>query len=63
MKPAEQLATPEEVADYLRKPAKTLTNWRSQGIGPKYRKIGRDVRYDWKDVLAWIEAQPAGATA
>jgi hypothetical protein len=63
MKPAEQLATPEEVAGYLRKPVKTLTNWRSQGIGPKYRKVGRDVRYDWADVRTWLEAQPVGASS
>jgi hypothetical protein len=61
--PPEQLATPQEVADYLRKPVKTLAEWRCRGLGPQYRKVGRDVRYDWTDVRAWLDAQPAGATA
>jgi Helix-turn-helix domain len=51
------LATPQEVADYLRKPVKTLTEWRYRGIGPAYKSIGRDVRYDWADVLAWVAQQ------
>lgn len=47
------LATPDEVAAYLRKPVRTLTQWRYLGIGPAYHRTGRDVRYDWADVLAW----------
>jgi predicted DNA-binding transcriptional regulator AlpA len=61
--PPEPLATPQEVAGFLRKPVKTLTNWRSLGTGPKYRKVGRDVRYDWADVRTWYDQQPASATA
>ena len=61
----ERLATPDEVADYLQKPVKTLAQWRSRGIGPKYTKPGgHDVRYDWADVLEWVTSQqPASATA
>lgn len=51
------LATPQEVADYLRKPVKTLTEWRYRDIGPEYTYSGRDVRYDWDDVLAWVARQ------
>jgi hypothetical protein len=54
------LATTEEVAGYLRKPAKTLANWRSMGMGPRYRLVGRDVRYDWADVDAWLKDQASG---
>jgi hypothetical protein len=32
-------------AEYLTLPIKTLQNWRSQGRGPAYYKIGRCVRY------------------
>ena len=43
-----QLATPEDLAEFLNDiPLKTLAQWRSRGIGPKYRKVGRHVRYDW----------------
>lgn len=51
------LATPKEVADYLRKPVKTLTEWRYRSIGPAYTRQGRDVRYDWDDVFAWVAGQ------
>ncbi len=52
------LATPEDLAEFLNNiPIKTLAQWRSRGIGPKYRKIGRHVRYDWADVHAWLACQ------
>jgi hypothetical protein len=54
----QRLATPEDVAEFLNYvPVKTLAVWRSRGVGPKYRKIGRHVRYDWDDVHAWIARQ------
>ena len=56
-RPPRPLATPKEVADYLRKPVKTLSEWRCRGIGPAYHRSGRDVRYDWDDVLAWVAQQ------
>ncbi len=51
------LGTPEQVADYLQKPVKTLAEWRSRGDGPRYFKVGRNVRYDWADVRAWLAGQ------
>ncbi len=52
------LGTPAEVAKFLRKTEKTLANWRSLGIGPRYIKSGAEpqaaVLYDWADVRAWI---------
>jgi predicted DNA-binding transcriptional regulator AlpA len=32
---------------------KTLANWRSQGRGPRYLKIGRLVRYAMADLEDW----------
>lgn len=32
--------TPEELADRWRVTVKTLANWRSNGTGPKYLKLG-----------------------
>jgi hypothetical protein len=52
------LATPEEVAAHLRRPPKTLAEWRSRGRGPRYFKLeGGQIRYDWADVRAWLTAQ------
>ena len=53
-------ATPDEVSDYLQKPLQTLANWRWLGKGPRYTKVGRDVRYEWADVYEWLKSQPGG---
>ncbi|WP_405489123.1 helix-turn-helix transcriptional regulator [Streptomyces sp. NBC_00096] len=51
--------TPREVGPILRVTEKTLSNWRSLGIGPPYRKLsdGRSgrVRYRKAVVLAWLD--------
>jgi Helix-turn-helix domain len=51
------LATPTEVAEYIRKPPKTLAEWRYRGLGPRYCVVGRDVRYRWDDVDRWLADQ------
>lgn len=52
------LATPEDLAEFLNDiRIKTLAQWRYRGIGPKYRKVGRHVRYDWTDIHAWLARQ------
>lgn len=55
--PSAPLALPGEVAAFLRKSEKTLANWRSHGIGPRYVKVGHSVLYDWRDVRAWVEVR------
>jgi predicted DNA-binding transcriptional regulator AlpA len=36
---------------------------RSRGEGPTYFKLGRSVRYSWREVAAWLEASRVpGAT-
>jgi len=58
-----QLLTPQQLAEYLQKPPKTLAEWRSRGVGPKYLKPGgHDVRYRLSDVEAWLDEQGAGVT-
>ena len=32
---------------------KTLENWRTLGLGPRFIKAGRRVLYDPADLLAW----------
>ena len=53
-------ATPAELAAYLRKSEGTLANWRSQGKGPRWKKPGGSILYDWADVYAWERSQPSG---
>lgn len=57
------LGSPAQVAEVLGIPEKTLAEWRSQGIGPEYLKIGRYVRYQWSDVNAWLDTRVAGKGA
>ncbi len=35
----------------------TLRNWRQQGRGPAYVKLGRSVRYSLSDLISWFEGR------
>ena len=48
------LATPVEVADYLRVPLRTIYRWRYAGEGPPAFRIGRHLRFRWADVEEWL---------
>jgi predicted DNA-binding transcriptional regulator AlpA len=48
------LATPSQVAEFLQLGTDRLSAMRSSGTGPRFVKIGRDVRYSWRDVDAFI---------
>jgi hypothetical protein len=44
----EVLMTPEQVAERWSVNVATLANQRSRGVGPRYRKIGKLIRYpEW----------------
>jgi predicted DNA-binding transcriptional regulator AlpA len=43
------------VAEILGVPKSTVDGWRSTGIGPTFTRIGKHVRYQACDVIAWIE--------
>lgn len=49
------LLTPAQVGNYLGVPLGTLANWRYQGRGPTYVRLGRHVRYRAQDITAWID--------
>ncbi|MFC1481834.1 helix-turn-helix transcriptional regulator [Candidatus Neomarinimicrobiota bacterium] len=52
-----KLLTTDEVAKLLRKSKSWLINARWSGVDcPPYRKLGRSVVYDERDVIGWIEA-------
>ena len=54
---SDRLWSVHDVADYLGIPHKTLYNWRTRGIGPRARRVGRYLRYEEHDVRAWFSAQ------
>jgi predicted DNA-binding transcriptional regulator AlpA len=37
-----------------------LRKWRLFGRGPRFRKIGRAVRYSTADVSVWLQSRPGG---
>lgn len=57
----ESMATSREVARFLRVSEGTLRNWRSEGSGPKFERVGRSVRYDWAEVRRWSQQSTAEA--
>jgi predicted DNA-binding transcriptional regulator AlpA len=38
----------------------TLRLWRSEGKGPRFRKVGHLVRYVPSDVNGWLKLRPTG---
>lgn len=61
---------PAQAAAYLGLSPSTLSRWRVQGLGPRYRKFGSTVHYalcdldryaDQAAVVSW-EPQPVAAT-
>lgn len=57
-----EMMTPTEVAKWLETSDRTLANWRSTGIGPRFVKVGSNVRYRSGDVEAWLEARTVAST-
>jgi len=50
----DRLLRAEEVCDYLRVTKVTLARWRSSGEGPKFKRMGRSIRYPLRSVLAYV---------
>lgn len=49
--------TPEETSEVLGISTTTLCNWRSQGKGPDYVKIGRIVKYPVDGLREFLKGQ------
>lgn len=46
--------TTNQAADYLKLSPKTLVNWRGEGKGPRFVRLGRAVRYRKSDLDAYV---------
>ncbi len=54
----DQLMTEKEAAGILCYSQRALQNWRVRGGGPEYVKVnGNSVRYQMRDLTAWIDAR------
>lgn len=49
--------TQAEIAEIVKVPERTLEDWRLNHLGPPYMKLGRHVRYDLLEVVAWAREQ------
>jgi predicted DNA-binding transcriptional regulator AlpA len=55
MEHEERLVDVNELAAYLEVPVKTLYAWRYRREGPPAFRVGRHLRYRWRDVQLWIQ--------
>lgn len=60
---AARLLTTAELAAFLQLDPERVYELRQRGTGPAYVKIGRDVRYTWHDVRAWLAANTRTSTS
>jgi hypothetical protein len=51
-----ELLTEYEAARALRISVRTLQAWRTKGIGPKYVKLGRMIRYRGHDLIDYLNS-------
>lgn len=49
--------TEHDTAAGINKCLRVLKNWRQQGIGPPYIRVGKTIYYERAAVLAWIRDQ------
>ncbi len=52
--------TQREVADLFRVPVRTVEDWRLTRSGPPWVKLGRHVRYEQTELLAWVKERRRG---
>lgn len=52
-----ELMNSAELGQRLGKSAAALANWRYLGLGPRFIKVGKAVRYRASDVEEWLSQQ------
>ncbi len=50
----ERLLSAQELADYLEVPVKTIYAWRHRNTGPRGFRVGKHLRFRWRDVEGWL---------
>jgi excisionase family DNA binding protein len=54
---SDEMLRPRAVAAELDVPEHTLAQWRYQGTGPAFMKLGRHVRYRRSDLDDWLTSR------
>lgn len=57
-----QFLKPAEAAAICRVSARTLANWRTQGKGPKFTKLGGKVLYHIDQLQHWMKRNTVQST-
>lgn len=57
----ERLWTVRDVAAFLRVPVGTIYQWRVRSEGPPAMRLGRHLRFDPAEVVAWARRQREAA--
>lgn len=55
-----ELMDTKELAELLGLNEMTLYNWRREGKGPPYIRVGRRIRYKRADVDEWLQKERVG---
>ncbi len=58
-----RLYTTPEAAELLRISTSYLMKARLRGDGPRYRKVGRSVRYSETDLMDWLRSRSRTSTS
>lgn len=58
-----ELLNTKQAAPFAGATEGTLENWRTQGVGPKFIKVGRKVFYDPDDIATWRAANRYQSTS
>jgi len=58
-----KLLTTKQAAEMLGLSPNTLNQWRHDGRSPRFRKLGKAVRYLESDLLEYIEQKSRSATS
>jgi predicted DNA-binding transcriptional regulator AlpA len=53
----DRLWTLRETAEFLAIPVGTLYKLNHKGTGPRFFRVGKDCRYDPREVMAWLQTQ------
>ena len=56
VRPPSNILTEKEAAAYLAQSPNTLRHWRKDSRGPAYLKDCRGIRYDKRDLDAWLRS-------
>ncbi len=49
--------SPQDLADWLDVPVKTIYVWNSSRTGPRATKVGKHIRYSRQSIASWLATQ------